>query len=74
VSFQFPEIPVATYAQLMSESSNISATVKAPERCSVVFQRQIIVNQEQGEELGDDFFELTVNEAKKLQKDLSREA
>jgi hypothetical protein len=52
-----------------SESGKLAANLKAPERRPVIFERKPITTND--EEEPEEFFEVTANEAKKMQRELS---
>lgn len=64
-------MPVATFEDLMvNESGKDVLDNEVPDRRAVIFERQV---QQSDEEEPEEFFELTVAEAKRMQRELSEQ-
>jgi len=77
-NFKFPTVPIATFGELMlnDDKEKSGLDVPAPDRNAVLF-RLIPISCEgpsEEENLPDEFFELTANEAWKLQNYLTQQA
>jgi hypothetical protein len=67
--FKFPAVPIATFEQLMVEDSKSNELeIAIPDRQPVIFERK---REEVIEDEPDEFFEVTVAEAKLMQRELS---
>ncbi|CAD5224464.1 unnamed protein product [Bursaphelenchus okinawaensis] len=69
INFRFPDQPVATIADLirLEESQNRITDVTPPERNACIFA---VADKDVNTEVDDSFFDLTVEDAKRMQKDL----
>lgn len=56
---------------MAADANKDSLSVKVPDRRAVMFER---VKEIENEEVSDEFFELTVTEAKKKQRELTEQA
>ncbi|KAI6186864.1 TUG-UBL1 domain-containing protein [Aphelenchoides besseyi] len=71
-NFKFPDVPIATIGDLMaSNSPSATDQPKPTDRMLLLFERQDVQVEDKIE---DDFFELTVDDAKNLQRGLTEES